>query len=76
MRFNLLLSLGLLLAALLNAAPAAAQSSVSRSAPAGTGAGTGSGGACTVDIRMVYADGQAIERRGVGTCPVRAPNFR
>jgi hypothetical protein len=38
--------------------------------------GLPSGGTCTVDIRVVYADGRALERRGVETCSVRELNFR
>jgi hypothetical protein len=34
------------------------------------------GRACTVDIRVVYADGRALERRGVETRSVRELNFR
>ncbi|WP_149537876.1 Tat pathway signal protein [Siccirubricoccus phaeus] len=35
-----------------------------------------SGKVCTVDIRVVYADGRASERRGVETCSVQTVNFR
>lgn len=35
-----------------------------------------SGKVCTVDLRVVYADGRALERRGVETCSVQALNFR
>lgn len=34
------------------------------------------GKACTVDIRVVYADGRALERRRVETCSIRELNFR
>jgi hypothetical protein len=34
------------------------------------------GKVCTVDIRVVYANGTATERRGVETCSVRELNFR
>ena len=34
------------------------------------------GKVCTVDVRVVYADGRALERRGVETCSVRELNFR
>ena len=34
------------------------------------------GKACTVDIRVVYADGRALERRRVETCSLRELNFR
>ena len=34
------------------------------------------GKVCTVDIRVVYADGRALERRRVETCSVRELNFR
>ncbi|MBX9699257.1 MAG: Tat pathway signal protein [Acetobacteraceae bacterium] len=34
------------------------------------------GGACTVDIRVVYADGRAVERRGVETCSIQELGFR
>jgi hypothetical protein len=34
------------------------------------------GRVCTVDIRVVYADGRATERRGVETCSVRELHFR
>lgn len=34
------------------------------------------GKVCTVDVRVVYADGRALERRGVETCSIRALNFR
>jgi len=34
------------------------------------------GRVCTVDIRVVYADGRATERRGVETCSVRELPFR
>ena len=42
----------------------------------GTWVGLPGGKVCTVDIRVVYADGRAIERRGVETCSVRELNFR
>lgn len=35
-----------------------------------------SGKVCTVDIKVVYADGRAVERRGVETCSIRELNFR
>ncbi|GGC57372.1 hypothetical protein GCM10011504_39590 [Siccirubricoccus deserti] len=35
-----------------------------------------SGKVCTVDIRVVYTDGRAVERRGVETCSAQALNFR
>lgn len=129
MRVSLLLTLGLLLAALLNAAPAAAQNrfnlvnstgqtiervhvSPARISSRGrdvlgdgvlppgrsiwivpqlsdcvpvikvvyqggsTPVGLPAGGACTVDICVANADGRAIGRRGVETCPVRELNFR
>jgi hypothetical protein len=31
---------------------------------------------CAVDVRVVYADGRALERRGVETCSIRELNFR
>ncbi|SDB28981.1 hypothetical protein [Belnapia rosea] len=34
------------------------------------------GKVCTVDIRVVYADGRALERRRVETCSIRELNFR
>ena len=34
------------------------------------------GRVCTVDIRVVYADGRATERRGVETCSERELHFR
>ncbi|MDB5372728.1 MAG: hypothetical protein JWP04_1370 [Belnapia sp.] len=34
------------------------------------------GKVCTVDIRVVYADGRALERRAVETCSLRELNFR
>jgi hypothetical protein len=34
------------------------------------------GKVCTVDVKVVYADGRAIERRGVETCSVTELNFR
>lgn len=34
------------------------------------------GRSCTVDIRVVYADGRALERRRVETCSIRELNFR
>ncbi|MDN3567175.1 Tat pathway signal protein [Paeniroseomonas aquatica] len=34
------------------------------------------GKVCTVDIRVVYADGRALERRRVETCSLRELNFR
>jgi hypothetical protein len=35
-----------------------------------------SGKVCTVDVRVVYADGRAVERRGIETCSMQALNFR
>jgi hypothetical protein len=35
-----------------------------------------SGRTCTVDIRAVYADGRAVERRRVETCSIEALDFR
>jgi hypothetical protein len=35
-----------------------------------------SGKVCTVDVRVVYSDGRALERRGVETCSVQELNFR
>jgi hypothetical protein len=34
------------------------------------------GRVCTVDVRVVYADGRTAERRGVETCSVRELHFR
>lgn len=34
------------------------------------------GRVCTVDLRVVYADGRAVERRGVETCSIQELNFR
>jgi hypothetical protein len=34
------------------------------------------GRVCTVDIRVVYADGRAVERRRVETCSIEELNFR
>lgn len=34
------------------------------------------GRTCTVDIKVVYADGRAVERRGVETCSIQELNFR
>ncbi len=34
------------------------------------------GRTCTVDIRVVYANGRSVERRGVETCSIEALNFR
>jgi hypothetical protein len=34
------------------------------------------GKTCTVDLRVVYADGRAVERRRVETCSVQELNFR
>lgn len=34
------------------------------------------GKVCTVDVRVVYADGSATERRNIETCSVRELNFR
>lgn len=34
------------------------------------------GKVCMVDIKVVYADGRAVERRGVETCSVTEVNFR
>jgi hypothetical protein len=34
------------------------------------------GRTCTVDIKVVYANGQAVERRGVETCSIETLNFR
>ncbi len=38
--------------------------------------GLPAGKVCTVDIRVVFTDGSAVERRGVETCSVRDLNFR
>ena len=34
------------------------------------------GRTCTVDIKVVYADGRNVERRGVETCSIEQLNFR
>lgn len=34
------------------------------------------GRVCTVDLRVVYAGGRAVERRGVETCSIQELNFR
>jgi hypothetical protein len=43
---------------------------------AGTWVALPGGRVCTVDIKVVYADGRSIERRGVETCSVREIAFR
>jgi hypothetical protein len=43
---------------------------------AGFNIGLPPGKVCTVDIRVVFTDGQATERRGVETCSIRDLNFR
>lgn len=43
---------------------------------AGMPIGLPAGKVCTVDIRVVYADGRALERRGVETCSIRELPFR
>jgi hypothetical protein len=46
--------------------------------PPGTGVWVAlpAGKVCTVDVRVVYTDGRAVERRGVETCSVQTLNFR
>ena len=34
------------------------------------------GRTCTVDLKVVYADGRTVERRGVETCSIEQLNFR
>jgi hypothetical protein len=34
------------------------------------------GRTCTVDVKVVYANGRSVERRGVETCSIEQLNFR